>query len=84
MHYHGVVISNDGKNRVQDIQDREVGKLAVAYSWWARARMNSIHESEFDEYMAAHLHFIDAMIEDDEGEITQALNRIKPWERYAG
>ena len=46
--------------------------------------MNSIHESEFDEYMAAHLHCIDAMIEDDEGEITQALNRIKPWERYAG
>jgi hypothetical protein len=29
-----------------------------------------MNESEFNEYMAAHLHLIDAMREDDEGKIT--------------
>ena len=46
--------------------------------------MNGINEREFDEYMAAHLHYIDADIEGDEGEITRASNGMKPWERYDG
>jgi hypothetical protein len=79
------VAHNDGViDRIKDRQDREVGKLAVAFSWWSRARMNGAKESDFDKYMAAHLKFIDAEIEGDEKEFEQASIEIKQWEKYAG
>lgn len=79
------VAHNDGGiDRLKDKQDGEVGKLAVAYSWWARARINGVDESEFDQYMAAHLRFIDSMVEHNEERIKQAAREIKQWEKYAG
>ena len=64
-------------------QDRELGKLAVLYAWWARARMKGIDEGEFDEYMAAYLRFIDAIVERNAEKDKQAGNAIKRWEKYA-
>ena len=76
---------NDGGiDRIKEHQDKEVGKLAVAYSWWARASMNGISETEFDRFMADHLHFIDTKIDDDIDSLQQAAIEIKKWERYAG
>ena len=46
--------------------------------------MNGIGESEFDEYMAAHLRFIDAIVERNAEKDEQAGNAIKRWEKYAG
>ena len=73
-----------GIDRLKEAQNGEIGKLAVAYSRWTRARMNGIDESEFDEYMSAHIHLIDSMIEANAGKIDQAFNQIKRWERFAG
>ena len=76
------VAHDDG--RIERLKDKhsEEGKLAVAYFGWARAKMNGIEESEFDEYMAAHLHFIDEIVEGNTGKIDQT--RIKRWGKYVG
>jgi len=73
-----------GIDRLKEAQNGEIGKLAVAYSRWTRARMNGIDESEFDEYMSAHIHIIDSIVEGNAGKIDQAFNQIKRWERFAG
>jgi len=79
------VAHNDGGiDRLKDRQDSEVGKLAVAYSWWTRAKMLGINEGEFDDFMAAHLLFIDAKVEKNIAKVAQAANRIERWEQYAG
>jgi hypothetical protein len=77
-----VTRNNGGIDRLKKAHNGEVGKLAVAYSWWTRARMNGIDESEFDAYMAAHLHVIDSMVEDNAGKIDEARNQIKQWARF--
>ena len=79
-----VTRNGGGIDRLKEAQNGEVGKLAVAYSRWTRARMNGIDDSEFDEYMSAHLHLIDSMVEGDAGKIDHAFDQIKRWERFAG
>ena len=79
-----VAYNAGGIDLLKDEQNPEVGKLAVAYAWWARARMSGIDESEFDEFMAAHLHIIDALVEGNAEECEQAKDAIERWERYAG
>ena len=79
-----VTRNGGGIDRLKEAQNGEIGKLAVAYSRWTRARMNGIDESEFDEYMSAQLYLIDSMVEGNAGKIDQAFNQIKRWERFAG
>jgi hypothetical protein len=81
----GWAVAHDGGlDRLQGNHDREIGKLAVAYAWWARARENGIDEAEFDRYMAAHLDLIDARVEKDAGKIAQADREIEQWGMYEG
>ena len=78
-----VTRNNGGIDRLKEAGSEEVGKLAVAYSWWTRARMNGIDEREFDEFMSAHLHVIDSMAEDNAAKIERARYQIKQWARFA-
>ncbi len=46
--------------------------------------MQGIKESEFDQYMAAHINYIDTEVEHDGGRIEQAAREIKQRGKYAG
>ncbi|MHC5175904.1 hypothetical protein [Serratia rhizosphaerae] len=77
------VAHNDGGlTRLQNSENREIGKLVVAFSWWNRALSQGIPTKEFDAYMKAHLQFADALVS-RKGE-AEARIAIKKWERYAG
>jgi len=62
----------------------ELGKLAVVFGWWTRARANGIPDSELNDFFAAHLALLDARQDDDENEIEDAHKTMKRWEKYAG
>ncbi|WP_213664128.1 hypothetical protein [Stutzerimonas stutzeri] len=80
----GWAVAHDdgGLERLQGRNDPDVGKLAVAFSWWSRARGQGVPESDFDRYMTAHLAFADAMVTGEN--LAEAGQAIKEWERYAG
>lgn len=79
------VAHNDGGiDRQKGQYDPAVGKLAVAYSWWSRARSAGCPEKDFDAYMAAHLKFIEALVTNDAAQICSAEAGIKQWEVFAG
>lgn len=77
-----VAHADGGLERLQGQHDPEVGKLAVAFSWWSRARGQGVPEKDFDRYMTAHLAFVDAMVTGEN--LAAAGQAIKEWERYAG
>jgi hypothetical protein len=77
-----VAHADGGLERLQGRHDPEVGKLAVAFSWWSRARGQGVPEKDFDRYMTAHLEFADAMVTGEN--LAAAGQAIKEWERYAG
>ena len=62
--------------------DPEIGKLAAAFSQWSRAVLNGAPERDFDDFMTAHLKFIDDEISG--ANLTQARQAKERWERYAG
>lgn len=79
------VAHNDGGlERLKDRYDPELGKVVVAYSWWSRARSNGAQESDFDDFMTAHLNYVDALVANNADQITASAKAIKPWERFAG
>lgn len=64
--------------------DPEIGKLAVAFSWWNRALDYGVPLKDFDSYMADHLKFIDVLASKNSDEEKKARIAIKKWERFAG
>jgi hypothetical protein len=62
---------------------QEIGKKAVVFSWWTRARSNGIADDQFDDYMNAHLAYVDAIVARDDQQIAMAKALITPWEQYA-
>jgi len=80
----GWAVAHDdgGLDRLQGRHDPDVGKLAVVFSWWSRARGQGVPEKDFDRYMTAHLAFADAMVTGEN--LAAAGQAIKEWERYAG
>ena len=82
-----VACNDGGLERLQgeyDDSDSEIGKLAVAFSWWNRALDYGVPVKDFDSYMDAHLKFIDVLAsENSDGEANARL-AIKKWERFAG
>lgn len=77
-----VAHADGGIERLEDRHDPELGKLAVAYSWWSRARGQGAPEKDFTRFMSAHLAFADAMVSREN--LEAAGRAIKEWERYAG
>lgn len=77
-----VAHQDGGVQRVNDQYSPEVGKLAVAFSWWNRARRNGAPEKDFDRFMKAHLDFAEALVSDEK--VEEAGKLIKEWEKYAG
>lgn len=71
-----------GLQRLNDRFDPEVGKLAVAFSWWSRARTRGASEKDFDRFMVAHLAYAEALVTGEK--FAEAGNAIKEWEKYAG
>lgn len=79
------VAHNDGGvDRLKGKYGPEIGKLAVVYSWWARARSNGCATTDFDKFMNAHLAFADAMVGGDSDAVRTAAAGIKTWEQFAG
>lgn len=79
------VAHNDGGfDRQKGAWSQEIGKIAVVFAWWTRARANGIGDDQFDDYMAAHLAYVDAMVAHDEDQLAAARARIEPWQRFAG
>jgi len=64
--------------------DPEIGKLAIAFSWWSRALDYGVPVKDFDSYMDAHLKFIDALASKNGDKERNARLGIKKWERFAG
>lgn len=82
------VACNDGglERLKSDYQnsDPEIGKLAVAFSWWNRALDYGVPVKDFDSYMEAHLKFIDVLSSENNDEEPNARRAIKKWEKFAG
>jgi len=76
------VAHNDGGLDRMKGTDAELGKLAVAFSWWHRALDYGASTKDFDAYMKAHLQFADSLVTGT-GE-QEARRAIKKWEQYAG
>ncbi|MCA8050737.1 hypothetical protein LGM95_29645 [Burkholderia arboris] len=76
--------SDGGLERLKDHYSAEDGTLAVAYAWWSRALLRGVSTAEFDEYMAAHIHYADALANRGVISIEDAGRAIKRWEGYAG
>lgn len=68
--------------RLNDHFDPEAGKLAVAFSWWSRARTRGAPEKDFDRFMLAHLAYAEALVTGEK--FAEAGNAIKEWGKYAG
>ncbi|WP_408878458.1 hypothetical protein [Hafnia paralvei] len=81
--YGFAVAHNDGGvDRLKEQYDPELGKLVVAFSWWARALSLGVPKKDFDAYMKAHLQFADSLVT-GVGE-SEARIAIQKWGRYAG
>ncbi|MEN4815917.1 C2H2-type zinc finger protein [Pantoea agglomerans] len=76
------VAHNDGGLDRMKGTDPELGKLAVAFSWWNRALAYGAPTKDFDAYMKAHLQFADSLVTGN-GE-QESRRAIKKWEQYAG
>jgi hypothetical protein len=79
-----VAHNNGGLDRLKDHYDPELGKLVVSFVYWSRARSNGAPEIDFDDFMAAHLRFADALTAEDPREVEAASAAIRPWEKFAG
>lgn len=77
-----VAHQDGGLQRLSDRFDPETGRLAVAFSWWSRARKQGAPEKDFDRYMDAHLAFAEALVTGER--VAEAGQAIKEWEKYAG
>ena len=77
-----VAHADGGLERLKDQHDPEIGKLAVAFSWWSRALSQGAAVKDFDRYMKAHLDYVDALVTGEN--MDAAVYAIKEWERYAG
>ena len=73
-----------GKPVGEQSSDKETGKRAVLYGWWARARASGLPDSEATDFFSAHFEFLDARESGDELRIDEAQEQIRKWEKYAG
>ncbi|MBB4861691.1 hypothetical protein HNP46_000502 [Pseudomonas nitritireducens] len=77
------IAHNDGGlERLKDNFDPEIGRLAVAFSWWNRASAQGAPKKDFDRFMASHLAFAESLVT-GVGE-KEASRAIKEWEKFAG
>ncbi|MBN3729486.1 hypothetical protein [Burkholderia sp. Tr-20390] len=81
---YAIAHNDGGLDRLKDCYTAEDGTLAVAYSWWSRALTHGVPTADFDDYMAAHIHYADALTGRTGVPIEEAGRAIKRWERYAG
>lgn len=65
-------------------EKQEIGKRAVAFAMWCRARENGLPDADFEAYMYDHLHFIDVHVQNDRVATEQAAKTIQKWEKYGG
>lgn len=62
--------------------DRELGKLAVAFSWWHRALGAGASKKDFDRFMKAHLAYAEFLVSGAGGSAAEL--GIKEWEKFHG
>jgi hypothetical protein len=65
-------------------RESELGKQAVVFAWWCRARANGLRDADFEPFMQAHFAFVDAKAEQNPDKIRTAAQSIRRWEKYAG
>jgi len=76
--------NNGMVDTIVNSSDPEIGKLAVAFSKWSMALKVGVEESDFDDFMEAHLKFIDADVDGDREKYEHAEFEIERWEQLGG
>jgi hypothetical protein len=66
------------------LKNPEIGKRAIVFSKWCRARDNGLSDLDFETYMYDHFAFVEAVLEKDSKKAILISKAIARWEQYNG